>query len=159
MSTHTSVNLLSNSSLHSETAKVWSWYTCRFQKLLQRRIAGDKLPSMLTIFWKWQVLFLKERGEPMQRVLFPKVFWWSTAANWQYYTHLKPTKHNELWFLCDLQTEKRIIPHVNTRWGHSDAKSYGSRLKLRRDPRINKLLVTCTQINQNIMQNNRRRKK
>lgn len=36
----------------------------------------------------------------------------------------------------------RVIPHINTRWRHSDAKSYGSSLELRRDPRINKLLVT-----------------
>lgn len=34
-----------------------------------------------------------------------------------------------------------IIPHINTRGGHSDAKSYGSSLELRRDPWINKFLV------------------
>lgn len=32
--------------------------TWRFQKLLQSRIAGEKLPSILIISRKWQVLFL-----------------------------------------------------------------------------------------------------
>lgn len=47
--------------------------------------------------------------------------------------------------------KKESLPHVNARWGHSDTKSYGSSLKLGRDPWINKLLVSC-----NHTQNNRR---
>lgn len=50
-------------------------------------------------------------------------------------------------------SDMESLPHVNTRWGHSDAKSYSSSLKLRRDPWINKLLVACTQEKHNITQN------
>lgn len=48
--------------------------------------------------------------------------------------------------------KKLSLPHVNTRWSHSDAKSYGSNLKLGCDPWINKLLVTCMKVNHNITQ-------
>lgn len=45
------------------------------------------------------------------------------------------------------------VPHVNTSWDHGDAKSYGSSLKLRRDPWINELLVTCMHTKYEMIQN------
>lgn len=54
-------------------------------------------------------------------------------------------------------SDMELLPHVNTRWSHSDSKSYSSSLKLRRDPWINKFLVACRQEKHNVTQNRKQK--
>lgn len=43
---------------------------------------------------------------------------------------------------CKVEEATAPLPHVNTRWDHGDAKSYGGGYKLWGDPRVNEFLIT-----------------